>query len=558
MIVIPCEQGTEEWKSIRAKHFTASEASAMMGASKNTSRSELLRMKATGTEKEFSDWVQKNLLDEGHRIEALARPIAEQIIGEDLYPITATDDEGYLLASFDGVTLMEDIIWEGKSWNEAKAESVRSGVVPEDDYWQVIQQLAVSVADKCLYMVTDGTIERTVYTWISLVDSDVPNLMASWKQFSEDLDNYQHVETVPEPEGEAPESLPALHIELTGMVTASNLVVFKETAMAVIGSVCTDLQTDSDFASAELGIKWCKDVESRLGAAKDHALSQTASIDELFRTLDTIKAEARTKRLSLEKLVKSRKQSIRGEILQAGKTALTEHVAALNKRIGKPYMPEIAADFAGVMKGKRNIASLRDAVDTELARTKIESNEWADLIQVNLNSLRDMGADHAFLFSDTSDLVLKDNRDLESTIKARISDHKESEQKRLDAEREAIRIEEEAKAKRKADAEIERVRKEDAAKAEIAAANASSVVGQQQHPLADKDQRGKTAEATHGEPKATASPQAPAASTSPATKARPTDAQIIAVLADHFSVHESNIISWLADMDLEAAEKSAA
>ena len=111
-------QGGDEWLALRAGYFTASEASAMMGASKKVSRSELLRMKATGDEQEFSRWVQENLLDKGHEIEALARPIAEKIIGEELYPATAIDDDGYLLASYDGLDMMEAACWECKWWEQ--------------------------------------------------------------------------------------------------------------------------------------------------------------------------------------------------------------------------------------------------------------------------------------------------------------------------------------------------------------------------------------------------------------------------------------------------------
>src|SRR5690606_3889090 len=121
----------------------------------------------------------------------------------------------------------------------------------------------------------------------------------------------------PEPIGRTPENLPALRIEVTGMVTASNLAEFKTHALAVLGGINTDLRNDQDFADAERTVKWCKEVEDRLEAAKQHALSQTSSIDELFRTIDTIAAETRAKRLELDKLVKARKDAIRLEIKAA-------------------------------------------------------------------------------------------------------------------------------------------------------------------------------------------------------------------------------------------------
>lgn len=42
------QQGTPEWHALRSSYFTASEAPAMMGASKFQTRNDLLTMKKTG------------------------------------------------------------------------------------------------------------------------------------------------------------------------------------------------------------------------------------------------------------------------------------------------------------------------------------------------------------------------------------------------------------------------------------------------------------------------------------------------------------------------------
>lgn len=445
MIIQNVAQGTPEWAALRAQHNTASEASVMMGVSSKATRNELLRMKATGTEKEFSDWFQTHILDKGQEVEAMARPIAEEIIGEELFPATALDDAGQFLASFDGITMLEDTSWECKQWNEEKAAAVRAGQVPEDDYWQVVQQLVVSGAKKCLYMVTDGTQEKTVWCWKSLTDDDEKRLRAGWRQFDEDRANYKHVEEAPAVVGRSPENLPALLIQVTGQVTASNLSAFKEHALAVFSGIKTELKTDEDFANAEKTVKWCGEVEERLEAAKQHALSQTASIDELFRAIDAIKAEARAKRLELDKLVKARKESIRIEIQQGGVKALADHVAGLNQRLGANYMPSIPADFAGVMKGLKTISSLRNAVDTELARAKIAASEIADRIEGNLKTVQDMT-----LFPDFAAVCSKTPEDFAGLMALRLSQRREAEEKRLEAERERIRQEEQAKAQREA------------------------------------------------------------------------------------------------------------
>jgi len=442
MIVINALQGSDEWLAIRGKHHTASEAPAMLGMSKKTSRAELLRMKATGSEKEFSAWVLEVLFAKGHEVEAKARPIAESIIGEDLYPITATDDDGYLLASFDGVTMSEKTIWECKQWNEEKAQIVGLGAVPDEDLFQVVQQMVISKADHCLYMVTDGTPEKTATITYTLEESQKQRLLGGWEQFASDVEAYNPPKDAPEITGTAPESLPALRIEVTGMVTDSNLAAFKETSLAVIGGINTDLQTDADFADAEKTVKWCADVETRLEAAKNHALSQTASIDDLFKAIDEIKEIARQKRLEITKLVKTRKDAIRFDILKTGKTAFEAHIEGLNKRLGNAYLPQIVADFASAMKGRKTVDSLRNAVDTELARVKIEANAIADKISINLESLRVMAADYKFLFNDIRQIITKDNDDLIALVKMRIAEHQEEEKRKSD-EAERLRLENE-------------------------------------------------------------------------------------------------------------------
>ena len=69
-------QGSPEWKQYRLTMFGASEAAAMLGLSSKVSRTELLHMKHTCTPQEFSDWVQIYILDYGHEVEAMARPLA--------------------------------------------------------------------------------------------------------------------------------------------------------------------------------------------------------------------------------------------------------------------------------------------------------------------------------------------------------------------------------------------------------------------------------------------------------------------------------------------------
>jgi len=473
-------QGTPEWHALRANYHTASEAPAMMGDSKQMKRTELLHAKKTGLDRDISWWVQKYLFDKGHESEARARPILEARIGEDLFPVVGTD--GDLLASLDGCTMLGEILFEHKMWNEQLAADVRAGDLDAHYYWQLEQQLLVSGAEKVIFVCSDGTEENFVSMEYFPVPGRAEKLVAGWKQFEADLETYEPVEAVPEAVGTAPETLPALRIEVTGMVTASNLEQFKARSLAVIGAINTDLQTDQHFADADKTVKWCGEVESKLAAAKQHALSQTESIDLLFRTIDQISEQTRTKRLELEKLVKARKVAIRDEIVTKAQAALRSHIDQINASLGgRVLLPQVSSDFAGAIKGKKSIASLRDAAESELARAKIDASQKADAIRLNLASLAELAVDHNFLFNDIQQLVMKANDDLVTLIKVRIDEHKKAEEDRLEKQRQQIREEE---AKKLADAEAAKVAEQNKAAEQAASALSASAPMSKPQPAA--------------------------------------------------------------------------
>ena len=125
MITLDLIQGSDEWKAERLENYGASEAPSMMGASKYMSRNELLKMKFTGESKPVTSFMQK-IFDKGHATEEMARPLAEAIVEDDLYPVTGLLEDSKILASFDGLTMMEDIAFEHKLWNETLAEIGRA------------------------------------------------------------------------------------------------------------------------------------------------------------------------------------------------------------------------------------------------------------------------------------------------------------------------------------------------------------------------------------------------------------------------------------------------
>lgn len=449
-------QGSQAWHAHRATHFNASDAPAMMGVSAYTTRTQLLQQLHTGIAPEVDAATQRRF-DDGHRFEALARPLAEKIIGEDLYAVVGTDGE--LSASFDGLTMAEDTGFEHKSLNESLRAAIRQQGGNANDFLspmyriQLEQQCMVSGCSRIFFMASkwdgDNLVEER-HCWYTPDMKLRAEIKAGWTQFAKDLATFtpvaQTVTTVAAPV----ESLPAVSVRLDGqLVVASNLPDFAVALRAFIANIPAKPSTDQDFANTESACKALKKAEEALDSAETHALAQMTDVEAMRRTVADLKELARCTRLASEKFVAQRKEQIRLEIVQDGATALREHIIALNKRLGHPYMPAIIADFAAAIKGKRTIDSLRDAVSTTLANAKIEASAIADKIQFNLETLSE-ACEFAFLFPDSAQIVQKATDDVKFLVNSRISDHKAAKAREEESTRARIQAEEQAKAEKAA------------------------------------------------------------------------------------------------------------
>lgn len=466
-------QGTPEWHAYRAEHFNASDAPAMMGVSTYKTRTQLLHELHTGRTGTV-DAATQRIFDAGHRFEALARPLAEEIIGESLYPVVGSDGE--LSASFDGLTVADDIGFEHKTLNDALRAAIRQQGGNANEFLapmyriQMEQQLLISGAERILFMASkwdgDNLVEER-HCWYTPDLELRAQIVSGWEQFGKDLEAYVPAEVIV-PAVAAPQvGLPAVMITVTGSIALQdNLEKFGTALTAYVGRINKKPETDQDFADLEATVKTLKTAEEALDAAETNALAQTDSIDAMRRTVALYRETAKTNRLLVEKLVKAEKENRRTAIVSDAAAELVIHVRKLNERLGEPFMPNTTADFQGVIKGLKSLDSMKDKVATELARCKIESNAMADRIQVNMQKLTAVG-DKAH-FPDAAALVLKAPDDLAAIIAQRLAEV----ESKLEAQRAAIRAEEQAKAETAA---REKLAKEqaDAAAAELAAAKAS-------------------------------------------------------------------------------------
>lgn len=452
-------QGSAEWQALRAQYFTASEAPAMMGASSYTTRQELLAQKHTSLVREVDAATQRRF-DAGHETEAAFRPVAEEIIGDELYPCTGSIvvDGLRLLASFDGLTMDRKVGMEHKLLNQQIADAITFDGEPGPAYyWQLEQQLLVSGADKILFATSNGTKENMVTCWYESKPERRAALIAGWKQFAEDLKNYTPTAAAPAVVAEPVQALPAVLVQVSGQITVKDNFKAFETALRdfLEHRLIREPKTDQDFADLDLQIKAMKGAEEALAGAEAQMLAQVQSIDQAKKTRDMLGKLVRDNRLMAEKLLASEKDRRKGEIVAGGVAEFAKHMAALNERLGKPYMPTVHADFGGAVNGLKSMSSMENAVATELARAKIAANEIADRLQKNLDYLRDNAADFKFLFADTATIIQKAPDDLQALVQNRINEHKVAEEKRLESERERIRAEEERKAQAAAQAVID-------------------------------------------------------------------------------------------------------
>lgn len=470
-------QGSPEWLAQRLNTYNASDAPAMLGCSPYETRSQLIARLATGIVPEVDAATQRRF-DDGHRFEELARPLAVEIIGEDLYPVSGSEDFGLdkpLAASLDGSTILDEIVWEHKSLNdELRAVLPETGIggfevgarLPKVYRVQMEQQLMVSGAGKDLFTASkwemrDGkwVCVEARHCWYQSDSALRAEILGGWKQLAEDVKAYvpPSASALEKIVAEPVEALPAPVVRVAGQITlVDNFKAFEERLREFLATkLIREPRTDEDFVNLDSQIKAMKSARESLKAAESQMLAQVQPVDQAKKTKDMLDTLLQQNVSMAEKIMTAEKERRKGEIVAVGVKGLADHIAALNERLGKPYMPAIPADFGGAVKGLKSMSSMEDKVATELARAKIAASEIADRLQKNLDYLRDNAADFKFLFADTATIIQKAPDDLQALVQNRINEHKAAEEKRLEAERERIRKEEQDRlAQQQADAAI--------------------------------------------------------------------------------------------------------
>jgi predicted phage-related endonuclease len=496
MIIHSCQPGTAEWDQLRLDHGGASEAAAMLGIHPTVRRDDLLAAKRTRIPKQYSEWVEAHLFAPGHETEARARELLEQDTGELFFPVVLSD--GYPLASLDGITdgewfgeiCVDDqpsimvgepapdqsgaVLFEHKLWNPGLAAMILTGMVPEYHMAQCQQELMVSGGRAVIFMSSDGTRANRAWVVIHPDPAWFERLRAGWMIFQRDLAVF-----VPKAEAEVVvptviERLPSVFVKLDGSLTvASNLGKLHDLLKGFVDKIPKKPSTDQEFVDVDAACKALGTLEDELRNAEHAALASIGDVEAMRRAVADILALSSSTRLACEKIVKNRKEAIRGEIVAEAQEELRRAVGVIEIELAPDHLPQIPADFAEAIKGKRTVATLKNAVDAVLVAAKVEAERLGALIKANAQVLA-AHSEYRALFADRKALVLKPTADLIEIVGARVEAEKQRQadaRARVEAETKA-RAETEARAKIEAEAKIK-------ADAELAsaAAQAPAVAG---------------------------------------------------------------------------------
>lgn len=485
MQVVNLIQGSPEWHAHRRNHFNASDAPAMLGVSKYTTRDQLLHQYATGLTKEVDAGTQK-LFDDGHKFEALARQLAEKIIGDELSPMVAT--EGKLSASFDGITFEGDVIFEHKTLNNELRAAIRRKGGNANDFLapmykiQMEQQLMISGADKCLFMASswdgDALIEER-HCWYTKDLELRKQIITGWDQFERDLASYVPPVQVEKVVAETVEALPVPSVVVKGELVSCNLDAITPRFDQYLANINTTLATDQDFANAEADAKNCRESAKKLDAVTEAIISQMGDVNRAITILGEYSQKLNKMGLQLEKAVKEQKESVKTQAIMKAKQDYSDFVTGLQTNLVVVLHRHLTVpDFAGAIKSVKTIASMHSRINDALAAGKAQAKQFTDEVRTKVEFINVSIEGYAHLIN-IAELATKDM----DYIKLHIQSVKDAEDKRKAEHEAAIKAKAEAEARAKLEAEQrakEQAQPINEAKPEVAQREAVTLPGQEQ------------------------------------------------------------------------------
>jgi hypothetical protein len=238
-----------------------------------------------------------------------------------------------------------------------------------------------------------------------------------------------------------------LVLRISGAVESSNMTEFEETALAVIASINTDLQTDDDFAEAEANVKSCQLIETRIHNARQDAINSTAAIATLIATTEKLEAKFRETRLLLNRLVKTEKEARKNDILSGAKN----HIAGM--LIKSPVKHGFIIDNKAIMeaaKNKRSLDKMREAVSEVVEEETLRLADLEETFLTNMEAIQAAEAQYPGIFPDKQNVSLSPVDVVAAQIESRIANFRYNLEMKAKREKEDLERKE-TEAKRQAE-----------------------------------------------------------------------------------------------------------
>lgn len=431
------KQGGRGWLAYRANKLNASDAPAAMGVHPTRSRRSLVRQLATGVTPEFSQFVQDRVLDKGHEFERLAGALMAEHAGVDLYPVVGYDsDAPEYSASYDGLDMEWRVASEHKSLNATLRECMFDGCTGTDlpIYHQVQMEhqcMVCPTIERVLFMASkwdsNGNLIEERHCWYTPNPGLRAQLIEAWAKVVEDARNYDPASDEPEAlEKKEHEALPVLKIDVSGQVLASNLKDFERVVKQRIAVVNTVLETDQDFADADVDGKFLRDVAVKMREAVTAVRGKMQSVDEVLKMLEGLEKLADAKAIAVEKLVEAEKKRRKGEVLAKAQADLDAHIADLNKSLGANYLQRTIGPFDAVSKGLRSLESISKKCNEALMLCKNDATALAHRYRMNRDHLEHENGNWMTLFPDFATVGGKEPDDFKGIALLRITQHQQS------------------------------------------------------------------------------------------------------------------------------------
>ena len=172
MKLVRLKQRSKEWLDFRRNHVCASDSPIIMGMSNFKTVDQLLNEKVRGYEQHQNPYMAR-----GNELEPVALKAFEKETNLIMFPCVGVHDQNdWMAASFDGMTLEEDLIVEIKCPGKKDHTLALQGKIPEKYIAQLQHQIYVSGLDFSYYYSFDG--EKGIVLEVKRDDEFIEKMLA--------------------------------------------------------------------------------------------------------------------------------------------------------------------------------------------------------------------------------------------------------------------------------------------------------------------------------------------------------------------------------------------